>query len=595
MILLKKYIYLLSGSERRHVYRLMAIILFMSILDVVGVASIMPFMAILANPKLIEANTILAKLFQLFGYNNSRDFLFVLGLLVFCLFLLSLTFKAFTTYKLTEFALMREYSISKCLVEVYLNQPYSWFLNRSSADLGKNILSEVGTLVHGGMLPILNLIAQVFVASSILILLIFVEPTLAVSVGVVLSLTYVCVFKLMSGLLKTLGEERIAANQQRYAITAEAFGAAKEVKFGGLEESYVNRFAFPANIYATGQTTAQVIAQIPRYVLEAIAFGGMLVVVLYFMMQRDSFAEALPAISLYAFAGYRLIPSLQQIYVALTQLRFANPALDAIYNDLKSLEKYNKNENPTTVLKFENSICLEKIFYSYPLAHHPALVDVSITIPVKARVGLVGSTGSGKTTAIDLILGLLDAQAGLLLVDGVVISSENRRSWQRLIGYVPQQIYLSDNTVAANIAFGVEASDIDQLAVERAAKIANLHDFIVNDLSMGYQTPVGERGVRLSGGQRQRIGIARALYHRPQVLIFDEATSALDNLTEQVVMEAVRTLGNEITIILIAHRLSTVRECDIIFLLEKGRLKAQGTFDELIEIDGRFSAMARSH
>jgi len=207
----------------------------------------------------------------------------------------------------------------------------------------------------------------------------------------------------------------------------------------------------------------------------------------------------------------------------------------------------------------------------------------------------VGATGSGKTTTVDLILGLLEAQVGVLEVDGQAITEHNRRAWQRAIGYVPQQIYLADDTVAANIAFGLQEKDIDQAAVERAAKIANLHEFVANELPQQYQTTVGERGVRLSGGQRQRIGIARALYHNPQVLILDEATSALDNLTEQAVMEAVHNLGHEITIILIAHRLSTVKACDTVYLLEKGELKAQGTFDELTQANERFRAMATSH
>jgi len=209
-------------------------------------------------------------------------------------------------------------------------------------------------------------------------------------------------------------------------------------------------------------------------------------------------------------------------------------------------------------------------------------------------VGFVGATGSGKTTTVDAILGLLEPQEGALKIDGQPIAATNRRQWQRAIGYVPQHIYLADDSVAANIAFGVNANEIDQQAVERAAKIANLHEFVVNDLPQGYATTVGERGVRLSGGQRQRIGIARALYHTPQVLILDEATSALDNLTEQAVMEAVHNIGHEITIILIAHRLSTVKACDTIFLLEKGLLKGQGTFEQLIRTNERFGELAMS-
>lgn len=595
MIIIKKYLNLLTSNEKHQAFRLLLVILIMSLLDVIGVASIMPFMAVLTNPTLIEENTSLSAIYKTLQFKSHQEFLFSMGVLVFGLFLLSLAFKAFATFKLTRFALMREYTISKSLVEGYLHQPYSWFLNRHSSDLSKTILSEVGAVVHGGMLPLLNLVAQICVATVLSILLLIIDPVLAISVGVVLVFSYLGVFKLMSGWLKHLGEERFLANQQRYKIVAEAFSAAKEVKVGGLELSYTHRFALPAEIYAKGQSVAQVIAQLPRFILEAIAFGGMLIVVLYLMVRSDSFFTALPVITLYAFAGYRLIPSLQQIYVALTQLRFATPALEEILIDLKSLDQHKLQDRPISELKLYESIALKDIFYTYPSAHRPTLQGISLTIQAKTTVGLIGSTGSGKTTTVDLILGLLEAQSGSLIVDDLPISSENRRSWQRAIGYVPQQIYLSDDTVAANIAFGVDGLNINQQAVERAAKIANLHDFVVKDLPLGYQTLVGERGVRLSGGQRQRIGIARALYHEPQVLILDEATSALDNITEQVVMEAVHTLGHEITIILIAHRLSTVRECDTIFLLEKGELKAQGTFDELIGIDDKFRAMAGIH
>ena len=222
--------------------------------------------------------------------------------------------------------------------------------------------------------------------------------------------------------------------------------------------------------------------------------------------------------------------------------------------------------------------------------------DISLSIPAKSSVGLVGSTGSGKTTTVDIILGLLEAQKGTLEVDGQIITKQNSRLWQRSIGYVPQHIYLSDNTVEANIAFGVNPEDINQEAVEKASKIANLHEFIMEELPKQYQTTIGERGVRLSGGQRQRIGVARALYHNPEVLILDEATSALDNQTEKAIMDAVNNLSEvkDITIIIIAHRLSTVKKCDQIFLLEKGHLKNQGTFEELINIDESFRINANN-
>jgi len=596
MKMFSKLITILTPPERKRAGVLMGMILVMAFLDVLGVASIMPFMAVLANPELVQTNAMLNTAFTIsrhIGIHTTEQFLFVLGVLVFVLLVTSLAFKALTTYAQIRFALMREYSIGERLVEGYLYQPYSWFLNRHSADLGKTILSEVSTVIGNGMLPLMTLMAQSTVSVALLILLIFVDPLLSLSVGMVLGLTYAGIFAVVSGWLKHLGNARVKANQERFTAVSEAFGAAKEVKVGGLEQAYIQRFAKPAEIFAKGQSTAKIIAQLPRYVLEAIAFGGMLLVVLYLMAQSGSFASALPVIALYAFAGYRLMPALQQIYGAVTQLRFAGPALDALHADLMSLQPVHPSPSQDAIA-LKQAITLNHIQYRYPNTPQPALKNLSLTIPAHSTVGFVGATGSGKTTTVDVILGLLETQEGALKIDGQPISAANRRQWQRTIGYVPQHIYLVDDSVAANIAFGVNPKDINLQAVERAAKIANLHKFVINDLPQGYATTVGERGVRLSGGQRQRIGIARALYHNPQVLILDEATSALDNLTEQAVMEAVNNLGHDITIILIAHRLSTVRQCDQIYLLEQGELKARGTYQELIRANDCFRAMAAS-
>jgi ABC-type multidrug transport system fused ATPase/permease subunit len=591
---LKKLLDLLTPHERKRAGLLLGMILVMALLDMLGVASIMPFIAVLANPELVETNAILKTVYTVssnFGVDTPEQFLFALGIGVFLLLVGSLAFKALTTYVQLRFTLMREYSIGKRLVEGYLHQPYSWFLNRHSADLGKTILSEVSNVTDGGITPTMNLIAQGTVAIALLMLLIVMDPKLALIVGLTLAAVYSLIFRTTSALLARMGTERVKANQERFVVVSEAFGAAKEVKVGGLEYAYIQRFAGPAQTYARYQASAQVISQLPRFALEAIAFGGMLLVMLYLMAQSGGFASALPIIALYAFAGYRLMPALQQVYGALTQLRFSGPALDALHKDLMSLQPTGPYQQQPA-LPLNQVITLNNIVYRYPNAAIPALKGISLTIPARSTVGLVGATGSGKTTTVDLILGLLDAQEGTLAIDGQPITDHNKRAWQRAIGYVPQQIYLADDTVAANIAFGIEPEQIDQAAVERAAKIANLHEFVTNDLPQGYATTVGERGVRLSGGQRQRIGIARALYHKPQVLILDEATSALDNLTEQAVMEAVNNLGHDITIILIAHRLSTVRQCDQIYLLERGEVNASGTYEELIDSSQQFAAMA---
>ncbi len=592
---LKKLLALLNPAERKRAAGLMLMILVMAILDMLGVASILPFMAVLTNPELVQTNAVLNSAFSVgrhFGIRTSEQFLFALGVSVFVLLFTSLIFKAGTIYVQTRFALMREYSIGKRLVEGYLHQPYTWFLNRHSADLGKAILSEASNVIGGGLSPLINLIAQSVVALALLILLISVDPLLALCVGFVLGLSYAGIFAFMSGWLKRLGQARIDANTERFTAVSEAFGAAKEVKVGGLEQACIRRFAEPAKIYAKGQATASIIRQMPRFALEAIAFGGMLLLILYLMAESDSFLSALPVITLYAFAGYRLMPALQQIYGALVQLRFAGPAVDALYHDLRSLQAADAQYGHVSPMSLRQAITLRKVSYRYPRASQLALKLIDLTIPANSKVGFVGTTGSGKTTTVDVILGLLEPQQGNLCVDGQPITAGNRRSWQRIVGYVPQQIYLADDSIAANIAFGVNADDIDQVAVQRAAKIANLHEFVNNDLPQGYDTTVGERGVRLSGGQRQRIGIARALYHKPQVLILDEATSALDNLTEQAVMKAMTNLGSDITIILIAHRLSTVRSCDQIYLLERGEVKAFGTYEQLAANSQHFKAMA---
>ncbi len=568
----------------------------MALLDMIGVASILPFMAVLTNPSLIETNTILNKLFHfsaIIGVENNQQFIFALGVLVFALLIFSLIFKALTTYFQTRFVLMREFSVGKRLVEEYLHQPYTWFLSRHSADLGKTILSEVSGVIGNGLKPLLDLISKGLITIAIITLLILTDPMLALMVGFSLGAAYLLIFNFVRGFLGKIGKERLKNNQLRFMAVAEAFGAVKEVKVGGLEQTYIERFSKSAKTFAQNQSYATVIALLPRFALEAVAFGGIMLLILYLINQTGNFTNALPVISLYVFAGYRLIPALQQIYTSFTKLTFFGPALDNIYNDLKNLEEFNLDQKQN-FLSFDKEIKLKNIYYSYPNTSRTALKDISLSIPTKSIIGLVGVTGSGKTTVVDIILGLLEAQKGTLNVDSQVVTKKNSRAWQRSIGYVPQNIYLSDDTVAANIAFGTDLKFINHEAVVRASKIANLHDFVIDELPNQYQTTIGERGVRLSGGQRQRIGIARALYHNPKVLIFDEATSALDNLTEKAVMDAVNNLGKNKTIILIAHRLSTVKKCDKIFILENGKIKNEGIFEELVKVNDNFRINAKS-
>ena len=590
MSILKKLIYFLTPHERKRAILLVVMMLIMALLDMIGVASVMPFIAVLSNPQIIQDNFILNFMYNnsaLFGVRNIEDFIIFLGVIVFLLLIISLTFKAFTNYALIRFAQMREFSIGKRLMQGYLSKPYSWLLGRNTADLSKILFSEINIVMLQALTPILALFSSTCLVITIGLLLVIVNPMVAFLISFTLGLAYWLIYTLVRGYLKVIGKKRLEVNQSRFITINEAFGAGKEIKLGGFENVYLDRFSKATKAFAEHQSSISVLSRLPRYIIEAIGFGGIILVILYYLLKTNSFTNALPIISLYAFAGYKILPALQAIYNAVSQLKFVSPAVNNLYEELK----LNKIETKTKIekdLSFNNTISLKNIEYDYPNSNRSSIKNINIEINAQSSIALVGATGSGKTTTADIILGLLEPQKGTLEIDGQVIDDENRRAWQKNIGYVPQHIYLTDDTVIANIALGVESKDIDQKSIERAARVANLHDFIINKLSKGYNTIIGERGIRLSGGERQRLGIARALYHNPKVLVLDEATSAMDNLTEKSIMEEINTLRKDTTIIIIAHRLTTIKNCEKIFLMDKGKLVKQGTFDELIKTSDLF-------
>ena len=356
----KKILDLLTTHERKRGVLLLCMILVMAILDMLGVASILPFMAVMSNPELVETNYWINAIFKNFGFTEQQDFFFALGLMVFVTLVFSLGFKALTTYSQLRFTLMREHSIGKRLVEGYLHQPYSWFLSRNSADLSKNVLSEVSSVINQVLTPMMTLISQGAVAIALLGLLIIINPKLAFVVGMTLSVAYILIFMITRGFLVRIGQERVTANKDRFFAVSEAFGAYKEIKFGGLERIFVQRFSSSSYKFALHQASSLITSQLPRFALEAIAFGGLLLVMLYLMTQSGSFISVLPIITLYAFAGYRLLPALQQIYAAITQLRFAGPALDALHDDFISLQ-YIANDEDNNLIKLNQSISLKNI------------------------------------------------------------------------------------------------------------------------------------------------------------------------------------------------------------------------------------------
>jgi ATP-binding cassette, subfamily B, bacterial PglK len=593
----KKIIDILDSYERRRGLVVLLIVLALGFVEAIGVASVIPFMAVVGEPELVHTNRYLSALFEALGFASTEQFLIFLGFAVFIVLVGSLSFSAFAHWAMFRFTRMCNYRLSSKLLTTYLQKPYVWYLRQHSADLGRTVLSEVNQVVSNAILPAMNLLSRLAVTLFLVALVVMVDPIVAASAAVVLGGLYAIIFFAVRRYLVWIGTDMYNANEERYRIAQDAFGGIKEIKVSGLERAYVERYRDPAKRFARRQAAHKTISQIPKFLLEAVAFGGMVGIILVLLIAREGgVGAALPLIAVYAFAGYRLLPALQQVYQNSTTLKFGTRALRRLHDELTqdttvpTLAAHDKQAIDPIVL--ERELALVDVSFSYTEAAD-ALDRVSLVIPAKSSVAFVGTTGAGKTTIVDIILGLLEPHHGQLLVDGQEISDTNRRAWQRSVGYVPQHIFLVDDTVAVNIAFGQPRDEIDYAAVERAARTANLHDFICQNMAEGYDTVIGERGVRLSGGQRQRIGIARALYRDPSLLVLDEATSALDNVTERAVMEAIQRVGREKTIIMIAHRLSTVQACDQIFLLEKGHLIARGTYDELTTNSSQFRMMAQ--
>lgn len=583
----------LDRRERRNASLLFVMVLVMGLLEVVGIASIVPLIAVLSNPQIVHTNQYLATVYSGLAFTNTNSFLIFLSASVFMVVVGRTAFSAFTTYALTRYAHMRAHTISFRLLKNYLGRPYGWFLSRHSADMGKAVLSEVEQVVKGSLMPALELMSQVIIATCIIMLIILVQPLVAGTATVVMGGGYVLIYFGLRRFLAKIGQERLLSNSQRFQIAQEALGGIKDVKIGGLEQGYLRRFNKASNRLARRRTMLHVVSAMPRYILEIAATGGILAVVLALLIRGNGdLSTTLPMLALYAFAALRLLPTLQKIYKSIVKLRFGGPALDALHTDFHEQVRGPDPATGAQPLALCKTIALSNVSFFYPNSEQASLRNVTLTIPALSTTGFIGSTGAGKSTVVDVILGLLEPQQGEILVDDEVIGHHNVRSWQKSIGYVPQQIFLVDESIAANIAFGVDPDKIDMDAVQRAAGAAKLHDFIANRLPQGYETTVGERGIRLSGGERQRVGIARALYHDPEVLVLDEATSALDNLTERAVMDTVQNLARRKTVILIAHRLSTVRKCDTIFLMDQGRIKKSGTYDDLLATDESFRHMA---
>jgi ATP-binding cassette, subfamily B, bacterial PglK len=601
MIEARKVFHLIEPAQRWRFAAVAGMMVMTAALQMGGVVSIMPFVGLVADPEIVRRNHWMSRAYELSGAASTHQFLILVGFVT--VFFLAVTngFIVLSRWMTIRFVWNTHRRLSERMLNRYLGEPYDFYLNRHTADLQKSVLSDVQWVVDGILLPWGDVLAKGVTAVSIVLLLIFVDPMLALFSAGALSGAYAAIHLMIRNKQTELGIRRHNANADKYRITAEAFGGIKDAKVFECESYFLTRFHQSALRYAQATTRNAIIGELPRHILETIAFGGVIVTIIYLLNTRESLTQVLPVLALYALAGYRLIPALQSVFGSLNVIRFYSPALAAVYADLfhESPSNVQVSEDPSTTeiqlagaAPFESEIRFQGVTFYYPNNEKPVLTNINLVIPFNGTVGLVGSTGSGKTTIIDLLLGLFVPKEGQILIDGTPLTLDRIRSWRRQIGYVSQTIFLRDGTIEENIAFGVPEDDIDRSQVERVACAAHLHDFI-DALPRKYGTLVGERGVRLSGGERQRIAIARALYRNPDVLVLDEATSALDGSTEEAVMEAIRDLSGRKTIVLVAHRLSTVKECDAIYMIEGGAVAAKGTFAELANSNLAFRAMAR--
>jgi ABC-type multidrug transport system fused ATPase/permease subunit len=588
--MLRHYRLLLTPGARRELAWLCLLAAVAGLLETAGVASVMPFLAVLAQPEIASSDPRIAALLGALGVTGTSRSLAVLGALVLLALLVTNAIAAASALRMLRFANRQGDALAVQLLATYLRQPYTFHLHRHSAELQKNVLQEVNRITVGMLVPSVDMIARAFVVLFLLGLLVFVDPALALVVAVVLGAVYLALFWLVRIALQAAGRQSVQAGTLRSLHAQESLSGVKEIKLLGCEAEFVGRFAAWSRRWADAQATSQALSMLPRYAVEAIAFGFVLLVAIYLIAAGGAIGQVLPMLGLYAFAGYRLMPALHQLFSDWAALRYGRAALAVVMDDLEAAASGEPAGRPAP-FAFGQDIALDGVSYRYPGKDEWALRDLSLRIAKNTSVALVGPTGCGKTTVIDLLLGLLEPQKGSLAVDGIAVDQARLRAWQRLVGHVPQQIFLCDDTIARNIAFGIPDAEIDQAALERAARLARLHDFVAS-LPGGYGTLAGERGVRLSGGERQRIGIARALYHDPEVLVLDEATSALDSVTENALLEALQALAGRKTVVMVAHRLSTVRGCDSICVMEHGEIVERGRYDELISVSQRFRSLA---
>jgi ABC-type multidrug transport system fused ATPase/permease subunit len=533
---------------------------------------VIPALALMMQNDLATKYPILEPWLSSLG-NPSHERLIIGGMLALVgVYAVKTFFLAFLAWRQAHFVFRLQSNFSQRLFAGYLCQPYTFHLQRNSAQLIRNTINQVGeitTVIQQGLM----LITEILVLSGISALLLTVEPLGALLVGSMLGLAGWGFNRLTRGHILRWGVARQHHEGLRIQHLQQGLGGAKDIKLLGRESDFLAQYQLhntSSSRIAQRQTT---LGALPRLWLELLAVSGLAVLVVAMIWKGKPMDTLLPTLGLFAAAAFRIMPSINRVLTAVQSMRYYLPVIDTLHSEFCLLNATSIQQRGQH-LPFKNALVLDQVSFKYPAAENPALRGISLSIPRGASIGFIGGSGAGKSTLVDTILGLLTPDSGTIKINGINIQT-NLRGWQDQIGYVPQSIYLTDDTLRRNVACGLPPDQIDETAVWRAIKAAQLEQF-VNELPQGLETQVGERGVRLSGGQRQRIGIARALYHDPAVLVLDEATSSLDTVTEHDVMEAVRALQGEKTLIIVAHRLSTVEHCDHLYRLEQGTVVEDG-------------------
>lgn len=589
---------LLDQRERRQAFFVLTLALFAAIGSSAMVASVMPFLAVLADPTMIQSSGWMSRAYDMLGFDSNIDFLVALGVGAMVVITISFLLQLASTYASTRFAVMRINSISRRLLIRYLTNNYEYFIQRNSSVMSSRILTECQEVTNRVLLPTTELFTAGLTILALLGLLMWVNPLVTLAAFGALVVTYGGTFLYSRVQLLRHGQLRVKYNTERYRVTGEVFGGIKEIKLLGREYNYVRRYSGPTNRMARAMISTHILSKVPYFTIQAVSLAGAVALCLILVASSggtssDYLSTLLPLLGVFAFAGQRMLPELGRLYQAVARIQSAYATIDLIHRDLFEVKAEPLAEDPGPRIHLREQLEFRDVNYQYPSADQATVSNLSLTIKSGETIGIVGGTGAGKTTLADLILGLLEPNSGAMVVDGQVIDHDKLRRWQKSVGYVPQDIFLGDSSILENIALGTHSEDIDVERVHAAARAAQIDTFIREELPEGYDTFVGERGVRLSGGQRQRVGIARALYHHAELIVFDEATSALDNMTEAEVMSAIDALPGETTVVMIAHRLTTVERCDRIIVMDRGRIVGCDKWDNLMRDNPTFRRIAQ--